>query len=116
MARSTPRPSPPETMARIRALPAGEPFIVPNGGKVVVSVITGSEPVSLTPEQARPLASQAMRQEELNKIGEGRLKEAKAKAKIEYQPGYEPPADNKGAAGPGAASNAAGALPAPAAN
>ncbi len=106
---------PPETMAKIRALPAGEPFIVPNAGKILVSVITGSEPVVLTPDQARPLATQAMRQEELNKIGNDRLNEAKAKAKIEYQPGYEPPA--KGAASgatPGAASNAA--VPAPAGN
>jgi EpsD family peptidyl-prolyl cis-trans isomerase len=82
---------PPETMARIRALPTGEPFIVPQSGKIVVSVITGSEPVVLTPEQARPLATQVMRQEELTKIGQDRLKEAKTKAKVEYQSGYEPP-------------------------
>lgn len=82
---------PPDVMAKIKALPAGEPFIVPNNGKVVVSVITGSEPVAVPADQARPLAVQAIRREELNKIGEQRLKEAKAKAKIEYQPGYEPP-------------------------
>jgi hypothetical protein len=82
---------PPEVMAKIKALPAGEPFIVPNGGKVVVSVITASEPVAVPPEQARPMATQAIRREELNKIGEERLKEAKAKAKIDYQKGYEPP-------------------------
>lgn len=82
---------PPDVMAKIKALPAGEPFIVPNNGKVVVSVITGSEPMATPAEQARPLATQAIRREELNKIGEQRLKEAKAKAKIEYQTGYEPP-------------------------
>ncbi|MBO9581051.1 MAG: EpsD family peptidyl-prolyl cis-trans isomerase [Sphingobium sp.] len=82
---------PPEVMARIKALPAGEPFIVPNNGKIVASVITGSEPVVVPTDQARPLATQAIRREELNKIGEERLKEAKAKAKIVYQAGYEPP-------------------------
>ena len=61
-------------------------------------------------EQLRPLATQAIRREELNKIGEDRLKEAKAKAKIEYQPGYEPP---KAPAAAGAAAPAAPALPAP---
>lgn len=86
---------PPALLKQILSLPAGEPFIVPNGNKVVVSVITGSEPLAVPVEQARPLAVQAMRNEELNKIGETRLKEAKAKAKIEYQAGYEPPADKK---------------------
>jgi EpsD family peptidyl-prolyl cis-trans isomerase len=94
---------PPEVMAKIKALPAGEPFIVPNAGKIVVSVITASEPVAVPPEQARPMATQAIRREELNKIGEERLKEAKAKAKIDYQKGYEPKA---------AAAPAAGAAPA----
>lgn len=96
---------PPETMKKIIALPAGEPFVIPNNGKIFVSVITGSEPVVLTPEQARPMATQVMRQEELNKIGEERLKEAKGKAKIEYQPGFEPPADKAAAGGAAAASN-----------
>lgn len=105
---------PADTMKRIRELPAGEPFIVPNGGKIVVSVVTGSEPVVMNAEQARPIATQAIRQEELNKIGLDRLKEAKAKAKIEYQTGYAPkPA---GAAAGAAAPAAGGAAPAPAAN
>jgi peptidyl-prolyl cis-trans isomerase C len=83
----------PEPMLKqILALPPGEPFVVPVGDRVVVSVITGSEPLLVKPEQARPLAVQAMRNQNLSKIGETRLNEAKAKAKIEYQPGYEPPA------------------------
>ncbi len=104
---------PPETMKRIRDLPPGEPFIVPGGDRIMVSVITGSEPVALTPEQARPLATQAIRQEELNKIGQTRLAEAKAKAKIEYQAGYEPAAKAADGATPAPAANAAApALPA----
>jgi EpsD family peptidyl-prolyl cis-trans isomerase len=85
----------PDALKRILSLPQGEPFIVPNGNSAIVSVITKQEPIIISPEQARPMAVQAMRSEELNKIGQQRLDEAKSKAKIEYQPGYEPPADQK---------------------
>lgn len=83
----------PDILKRIEALPAGEPFIVPQGNKLLINVITGAQPVTLSNEQARQVAAQAMRNEELGKIGESRLKEAKAKAKIEYQPGFEPKPD-----------------------
>jgi len=103
----------PQVLERIQALPAGEPFIVPANGKLVVNVITGSEDVPVPTEQARQIAAQAMRNEELNKIGETRLNEAKAKAKIEYQQGFEPKADADGSApalpAPAGASNAAAA-------
>jgi EpsD family peptidyl-prolyl cis-trans isomerase len=85
----------PGALQRILALPPGEPFIVPNGNAVIVNVITKADPVVIPAEQARPMAVQAMRSEELNKIGQQRLDEAKAKAKIEYQPGYEPAAGQK---------------------
>jgi len=87
----------PQVLQRINALPPGEPFIVPNNGKLVINSIVGTEAVSLSTEQARQLAAQAMRNEELNKIGETRLKEAKAKAKIEYQTGFEPKAGDAAA-------------------
>jgi EpsD family peptidyl-prolyl cis-trans isomerase len=102
----------PQVLERIKALPPGEPFIVPNAGKLVINAITAAEPISVSTEQSRQLAAQAMRNEELNKIGEQRLSEAKTKAKIEYQTGFEPKPDQ---AAPGAAAPAAGALPAPAA-
>ncbi|MBT2186175.1 EpsD family peptidyl-prolyl cis-trans isomerase [Sphingobium nicotianae] len=89
----------PQVLQRIEALPPGEPFIVPNGNKLVINAITGSEPITLSTEQARQVAAQAMRNEELNKIGESRLKEAKAKAKIEYQTGFEPKTDAAGGLG-----------------
>jgi peptidyl-prolyl cis-trans isomerase C len=107
----------PQMLQRIQALPAGEPFIVPTNGKLVVSVIVGAEATPVPTEQARQIAGQTIRNEELNKIGETRLQEAKAKAKIEYQPGFEPKEKGKDGAAPalpaaGGASNAA----APAAN
>ncbi len=82
---------PPAVLKQIQALPPGEPFIVPAGNKIVVSVITGSKPVAMTPDQMRPIAVEALRGQQFGKIGEQRLKDARQKAKIDYQPGYEPP-------------------------
>lgn len=88
---------PQQMLKQILALKPGEPFVVPAGepGKGLVNVITGSSPISMPDEQARAMAAQAYRNQALAKLGEQRLKEAKAKAKIEYQPGYEPPAAKK---------------------
>ena len=82
---------PPAMLKTILSLPPGEPFIVPAGGKVIANVVTGVDPIVVPQDQARQMAVQAIRNEKLAKIGESRLKEARAKAKIEYQPGYSPP-------------------------
>jgi peptidyl-prolyl cis-trans isomerase C len=81
---------PPEQMQRILALPKTEPFIIPQGNAVTVNLIVGSESAPLPSEQARPAAVRILRSQKLGQQGEARLKEAKAKAKIEYQPGFEP--------------------------
>ena len=82
----------PQMLAQIEALPAGEPFIVPVQGKVVASVITGRDVVPVPSEQARPMAVEALRNRDLAGIGKSRLDEARAKAKIEYQPDFAPAA------------------------
>ncbi len=81
----------PAALKQVTSLPPGEPFITPAGRQIAVSVITGTEPLPVPEAQVRPLAVQALRNETLNKIGETRLKEARAKGKIEYQAGYEAP-------------------------
>jgi peptidyl-prolyl cis-trans isomerase C len=88
-----------QRMAQIRALPAGEPFVVPENGVVTVGVIVGerSEPVSAS--EGRPLAVQALRKQKLNDTVQQRLKQSRAAAEIEYQTGFAPAADKtKGAA------------------
>jgi peptidyl-prolyl cis-trans isomerase C len=85
----------PQMMQQVLALPPGEPFIVPTPQGVVASVIVGKEVQPLAPEQAQPLAVQMMRSQELDKVIQQRLKDARAKAKIEYQPGFTPPATTK---------------------
>ncbi len=83
---------PKQMLDRILALPAGEPFVVPQNGMVVVGVVTGSAPVPLPDAEARPLAVQAMRNQELGQTLENRLKAQRSAAKIEYQTGFAPPA------------------------
>lgn len=86
---------PPEQMKRILALPKTEPFIVPQGNAVTVNLIVGAESAPPPADQARPVAVRALRQQKLAQQGEARLKEARAKAKIEYQPGFEPKPETK---------------------
>lgn len=81
---------PTPVLKQILALPAGEPFIIPMQGKVVVSVITGRQPVPTTEQQASPMAAQTMRAESIGKVLRTRLEEAKAKANISYQDGLAP--------------------------
>ena len=83
---------PPAVLSRIKALPPGEPFIIPEGNKVTVGVITGVKPMPVGGADARPAALQLMRNEELAKVLDQRLKTARGAAKIEYQTGFAPPA------------------------
>jgi peptidyl-prolyl cis-trans isomerase C len=86
---------PTPALKQILALPAGEPFVIPTQGRVTVSVITDQRPVPTTEQEASPLAAQQMRAENFTSILQARLAEAKAKAKISFQEGFGPEADNK---------------------
>ena len=97
---------PPQMMAQILKVPAGEPFVVPMNGKVAVSVITDSKPAPMTGDQVRPYAVNAVKNAELGKLLQARLAGEKGKAKIQYQPGFSaPPA-------PGTPANPAATAPA----
>jgi peptidyl-prolyl cis-trans isomerase C len=76
--------------AQILALPPGEPFVLPQGNVYTAGVITGTRPNPLTGDAAKPIAVNAIRNEQLTKTVERRLKEAQATAKITYQPGFAP--------------------------
>ncbi len=81
-----------ERLNRIRALPPGEPFVVPEGGLVTVAVVTGETPQPVQSDQGRPVAVQMMRNQSLAEAMRSRLEAEKAEAEIEYQPGFAPPA------------------------
>ncbi len=83
---------PPEQMQKILSLPKGEPFVVPSNGQVTVNVITGAKAEPMPAADARAAAVRVLRAQSLSKLGEARLKEARGKAKIEYQTGFSPPA------------------------
>ena len=90
---------PAAVMKQVLALPPGEPFVVPTPQGVFASVITGREAAAPTTEQAQPAAVQMIRAQALDKILQQRLSDAKAKAKVTYQPGFGPaPADKTKAA------------------
>ena len=82
---------PQTAFARIIGLPAGEPFVIPQNGIVTVSSIIGRKPAPLTGPSARPIAVQAMRNEELGKVLKQRLEAKKGQTEITYQPGFAPP-------------------------
>jgi EpsD family peptidyl-prolyl cis-trans isomerase len=81
---------PTPVLEQILALPPGEPFVVPAQGRITVSVITGREPVPTSEQEAAPLAAQEMRAQDLNKLLQTRLNEARSKADISYQDGLAP--------------------------
>jgi peptidyl-prolyl cis-trans isomerase C len=81
---------PPEQMQKILSLPKGEPFVVPSQGQVTVNVIVGNKAEPLPDTQSRQMAVRALRSQSLAKLGEARLKEARAKGKVEYQDGFAP--------------------------
>lgn len=73
---------------RIRSLPEGEPFVIPEGGLVTVAVITGGTPQPVQGDQARPVAAQLMRNQSLSDAMRKRLEAEKAEAEIKYQEGF----------------------------
>ena len=82
---------PPPLLTRITGLPAGEPFALPEKGGVTVAVITGSQPRPFVGPEARPVALERLRMQNLESTLSDRLKTARAAAKIDYQNGFAPP-------------------------
>lgn len=82
---------PPAIAARIAALPAGEPFIAPDKGRFIASVITSTTPAPTPEAQARPAALELLRRQALGEMMQKQLQAARSAAKISYQPGFSPP-------------------------
>ena len=82
---------PPPVAAQIAALPPGEPFLVPQAGQIVASVIISSESIPVSTEQARPVASQLLRRQALQKALSDQVAAERKAAKIEYGAGFAPP-------------------------
>jgi EpsD family peptidyl-prolyl cis-trans isomerase len=76
--------------AQLANLRPGEPFIAPGPDRAVASVITDRKPAPLSADQSRQLALTQMRREQIDQLVMQRVKDLKAKAKIQYQPGFSP--------------------------
>lgn len=83
---------PNEIYARVNALPAGMPFVVPGGDRTVASVVTQRQPAPRAGAEARPMVLNMMRNEQGQKVLQDKVKAARTAAKIEYQKGYAPAA------------------------
>lgn len=94
---------PPAVAEKIQSLPAGEPFVIPTATSYTVNLVTATKPTPVTGDAAKPIALAELQQRVLQQELQNRMKAARAKAKIDYQKGLEPPA----------ASAAAGASAAP---
>ncbi len=79
-----------QRLDQILALPDGEPFVIPENGMVTVAVITGESPMVASSADMNMLATQALRRQALTKSLEERLKQARAKGEIKYQPDFAP--------------------------
>lgn len=90
----------PTAMAsRIASLPAGEPFLVPDNGRLVASVIASTEAVPTPDDQAKLAAVNLLRQQALSDEMRKELEKAKGTAKIEYKAGFAPPKNPAGNVG-----------------
>jgi len=82
---------PPDVYEQIAKLPAGVPFIVPGADKAAASVITAREASPINGDPASKLAVQAMKRDKEQQFLADRINALRASAKIQYQPGFEPP-------------------------
>ena len=91
---------PPQAAAKIASLPAGEPFVVPQGGQFVANVIRSAEAEPAPAAQFKPVATELLRRQAVTQAMGKALTDERAKAKIDYQPGFAPPAAAKAPAKP----------------
>lgn len=82
--------TPKALLNQITKLSAGEPFIIRSGGVVVVSVITGQRTAPLAEAEARRLAAETLRRDAIASIAQKQVKDARGRAKIDYQQGFKP--------------------------
>lgn len=87
---------PPAVYAQVIALKPGEPFIVPGTDKAAASAIVARQPAPLPDDKARQIALAGLRRDEVNKFINDRVNSLKGTAKVQYQPGFGPPAKSPG--------------------
>jgi len=87
---------PPNIYSQIEGLKPGEPFVANGPDKAVASVITARQAAPLPEDKARAIALSGIRRDQIDKFINDRVKNLKVTAKVEYQPGFGPPAKKAG--------------------
>ena len=80
----------PAAYHQIDSLPAGEPFVVQEGGSTLVSVIISRNKSPVPPEKTNDLALQILRQQGAREALEQQMKTFRANAAIQYGEGFGP--------------------------
>ena len=80
------------SLDQIRAAPPGEPLVFPGNGGVTIASVVGSRLAPIVGDDAKALAVQGLRNQEMANLIQQRLKTERTKAKIQYQPNFAPPA------------------------
>lgn len=94
----------PSQLIKVMDAQPNEPVVIPDRGMLTVNVVVARKPVPVDPQQARAAAVAAWRQQQFQNMIDSQVKQLRSSAKIDYQPGFSPPA----------APAASGAAPAPA--
>jgi hypothetical protein len=79
---------PTDLVKLIDGLPAGEPFVLPQAGGMMINAITGNELDPPDPAQAREIAIADWRRQQFITLITDRLKALRASAKITYADGF----------------------------
>ncbi|ATE67124.1 peptidyl-prolyl cis-trans isomerase [Rhizorhabdus dicambivorans] len=80
----------PDLAAKLDKTPAGKPVLLPQGDLLAVAAITGREPIATPPAEARLTAARGVRAEDLLHESQAQVAAARAKAEIQYEPGWAP--------------------------
>jgi EpsD family peptidyl-prolyl cis-trans isomerase len=80
-------------------LPPGEPIVAMNNGVLMSNVIVEARNVPVPEDRQLVAAKEAMAQQGARTMVENQLRSLRQSAKIEYQPGFAPPAGAPGTAG-----------------
>lgn len=80
----------PAAFRQLTNLPAGEPFIVHDGGLTLVSVIVGRQPAPVPPEKTNEAALQILREQAARDALNQQMKTLRSKANIQFENGFGP--------------------------
>ncbi len=80
----------PEIAAALDRAPPGEPFLLPQGKRLAVGVISSRAPIQASPEDSYVAAARAVRAATLLHESQAQIAQARSTADIWYEPGWGP--------------------------